>query len=222
MRRGPGLLLFWRFLVRQREGIVRSTSNNPAVRIGYYSTLGAIDLAATNRRSPDALSARCSSLMEFLILILLFALLLIYVVFREWMNVAYRQWLAELDLFKRRLAAYEQLKIAVASVHARSAVSQIDTYRFARAMSDMRFLFDKDLESFVGDIYGALLKKHALDSLLEKAAAQEQSSTDKALTQKALIKSQELSTQITNGIYRDMPKRMEKFMHPRPVLSREA
>jgi hypothetical protein len=160
--------------------------------------------------------------MEFLILILLFALLLIYVVFREWMNVAYRQWLAELDLFKRRLAAYEQLKIAVASVHARSAVSQIDTYRFARAMSDMRFLFDKDLESFVGDIYGALLKKHALDSLLKKAAAQEQSSTDKALTQKALIKSQELSTQITNGIYRDMPKRMEKFMHPRPVLSREA
>ena len=123
MRRGPGLLLFWRFLVRQREGIVRSTSNNPAIRIGYYSTLGAIDLAATNRRSPDALSARCSFLMEFLILILLFALLLIYVVFREWMNVAYRQWLAELDLFKRRLAAYEQLKIAVASVHARSSFS---------------------------------------------------------------------------------------------------
>ncbi len=56
---------------------------------------------------------------------------------------------------------------------------------------------------------GALLKKHALDSLLEKAAAQELSPTDKALTEKGLRKSQKLCGQITNGIYRDMPKRME-------------
>jgi len=156
--------------------------------------------------------------MELLILIPTFALVVIYVGYKEWLNIAYRQWLAELDLFKRRLAAYEKLKIAVAPLRARGAVSQIDTDRFARAMSEMRFLFDKDLESFVGGIYGALLKKHALDSLLEKAAAQQRSPADKALTEKALRKSQELSGQITNGIYRDMPKRMEKFMHPRPFL----
>jgi hypothetical protein len=72
----------------------------------------------------------------------------------------------QLDLFKRRHAAYEQLKIAVAPIRAKGAVSQIDTDRFARAMTDMRFLFDKDLESLAGGIYGALLKKHALDSLL--------------------------------------------------------
>jgi len=159
--------------------------------------------------------------MEFLFLVPIIGLLLIYAVERE-RNFAYRQRLAELDLFKRRFVAYEQLKGAIERLRTSGAVCNTDIVRFAQAMSDMRFLFDKDLESFVGDIYGALLKKHALDSLLEKAAAQEQSSTDKALTQKALIKSQELSTQITNGIYRDMPKRMEKFMHPRPVLSREA
>jgi hypothetical protein len=52
----------------------------------------------------------------------------------------------------------------------------------------------------------------------EKAAAREQSPTDKALTEKALSKSQELSSQITDGIYRDMPKRMGNFMHPKPLL----
>lgn len=93
-----------------------------------------------------------------------------------------------------------------------------DTARFARAMSDMQFLFDQDLESFVGDIYGAMLKKHALDSLLAKAVAREPSPADRALTDQALRKSQELSSQITNGIYSDMPRRMEKFMHPRPVI----
>lgn len=63
-----------------------------------------------------------------------------------------------------------------------------------------------------------LLKKHALDSLLEQAAVLEQSPADKALTEEAVRKSQELSSQITNGIFRDMPKLMEKFMRPRPVL----
>jgi hypothetical protein len=160
--------------------------------------------------------------MELLILILTVALLFVYVAFKDWMNVAYRQWLTELDLFKRRLAAYEQLKTAVAPVQARGAVTQIDTDLFARAMSDMRFLFDKELELFIGDIYGALLKKHALDSLLEKAVDKVQSPADKALTEKALRKSRELSGRITDGIYRDMPKRMERFMHPRPVLSKES
>jgi hypothetical protein len=74
------------------------------------------------------------------------------------------------------------------------------------------------LETFVDGIYGALLKKHALDSLLERAAVLEQSPADKALTEEAVRKSQELSSQITNGIFRDMPKLMEKFMRPRPVL----
>ena len=123
--------------------------------------------------------------------------------------------------FQEAACRLRKLKTAVAPVQARGAVSQIDTDRFAQAMSDMRFLFDKDLELFVGDIYGALLKKHARDSLLEKAAAQTQSPADKALTEKALRKSRELTGQITNGIYRDMPKRMERFMHSRPVLSRE-
>ena len=156
--------------------------------------------------------------MELLFLIPVFAFLLIYVAYREWLNVAYRQWLTELDLFEKRLAAYEELKGAVAPVRETSAVSATDADRFARAMADMRFLFDKDLELFVGGIYGALLKKHALDALLEKAAARAQSPADKALTEKALRKSQELSSQITDGIYRDMPQRMEKFMHPRPIL----
>ena len=148
--------------------------------------------------------------MELLFLIPVFAFLLIYVAYREWLNVAYRQWLTELDLFEKRLAAYEELKGAVAPVRETSAVSATD--------ADRRFLFDKDLELFVGGIYGALLKKHALDALLEKAAARAQSPADKALTEKASRKSQELSSQITDGIYRDMPERMEKFMHPRPIL----
>jgi hypothetical protein len=103
--------------------------------------------------------------MELLVLIPTFALVVMYVAYKEWLNIAYRRWLIEMDLFKRRLAAYEELKIAVAPVRAKGAVSKMDTDRFAQAMSDLQFLFDKDLESFVGGIYGALLTKHALDAL---------------------------------------------------------
>jgi hypothetical protein len=156
--------------------------------------------------------------MELLILVPTIALLGIYIAYKEWLNIAYRQWLTELDLFKRRLAAYERLKIAVAPVNASGRVSNMDTDRFAQAISDMRFLFDKDVENFVSDIYDAMLKKHALDALLERVAGKEKALTDKALTAKALTKSVELCSQITNSIYRDMPERMEKFMRPRPVL----
>ena len=156
--------------------------------------------------------------MELLVLIPTIAFLFIYIVYKEWLNIAYRQWLNELDLFKRRLAAYEQLKIAVASIRASGAVSNIDIDRFAHAMWDMRFLFDEDLERFVSGIYETLLKKHALDTLLEKAVAhKERSPTDSALTEKALGKSRELSSLITNGIYRDMPKRMERFLRPKSL-----
>jgi len=105
--------------------------------------------------------------MELLVLVPTIVLLVIYIAYKEWLNIAYRQWL---DLFKRRLAAYEQLKIAVAPVRASGAVSNTDTDRFAQAMSDMRFLFDKDLERFISGIYDALLKNYALDALLEKVA----------------------------------------------------
>ncbi len=67
--------------------------------------------------------------------------------------------LSQRDLFKRRLAAYEQLKSAVRRVGASGAVYNVDTDRFAQAMSDMRFLFDEDFERFVGGIYDALAKK---------------------------------------------------------------
>ena len=70
------------------------------------------------------------------------------------------------------MSAYEQLKSAVRRVGASGAVSDVDTDRFAQAMSDMRFLFDEDLERLVSGIYDALLKKHALDALLEKAAVE--------------------------------------------------
>ncbi len=70
-------------------------------------------------------------------------------------------------------------------VRASGAVSKVDIELFALAVSDMRFLFDEDLEQFVSDIHDALLKKHALDALLEKAVGQ----ADQALMDKALRKS---------------------------------
>ena len=134
-------------------------------------------------------------------------------------NIAYWLELSQLDLFKRRLAAYEQLKSAVRCVGASGAVSNVDTDRFAQAMSDMRFLFDEDFERFVGGIYDALLKKHELDALLEKAACQENAAADQALIDKAQRKSRELANQICNGIYSEMPEQMEKFMRCRLVSS---
>ena len=132
-------------------------------------------------------------------------------------NIAYWLELSQLDLFKRRLAAYEQLKSVVRCVGASGAVSNVDTDRFAQAMSDMRFLFDEDLERFVCGIYDALLKKHELDALLEKAACQENAAADLALLDKAQRKSRELANQICNGIYCEMPEQMEKFMRCRLV-----
>ena len=91
-------------------------------------------------------------------------LLALYIAYKEWLNIAYRQWQAEMDFFKRRLAAYDELKSAVGGVSAGSAAAPLDTERFAQAMSDMRFLFDEDVERFVGGLYDAALKKPALAS----------------------------------------------------------
>ena len=157
--------------------------------------------------------------MELLFLVPIIGLLAIYVAYRDWLNVAYRQWLSEIDIFKKRLAAYEQLKSAVERVRANDSVSSVDIGRFAQAMSDMRFLFDEDLERFVSGIHDALLKKHALDALIAKTACQKKTLTDQALIEQAKSKSRELATQITDGICRDMPERMEKFMRPRPLPS---
>jgi hypothetical protein len=150
--------------------------------------------------------------MELLILIAGLGFLFVYVAYKESLNIAYRRWQAELHLFERRLGAYQQLKNAVAPVRASGAVSNVDADRFAQAMLDMRFLFNEDLEQFVDDIYGAMLKKHALDALLEKVGDKEKSSHDQALTERALRKSEELFGQITDGVYRHVPERMEKFM----------
>ena len=150
--------------------------------------------------------------MELLILVIGLGFLLFYVAYKESLNVAYRRWQAGMYLFERRLRAYEQLKNAVAPVRASGAVSNVDADQFAQAMLDMRFLFNKDLEQFVDDIYDAMVKKHVLDTLLEKVADKEKSSHDQALTERALKKSEELFGQITDGVYRDVPDRMEKFM----------
>jgi hypothetical protein len=157
--------------------------------------------------------------MELLILVPIIGLLALYIAYKEWLNIAYRQWQAEMDLFKRRLAAYDELKSAVGRVSAGAAASPVDTERFARAMSDMRFLFDEDVERFVSGLYDAAIKKHALDALLVKVNGHGTAPADQALIEQALGKSRELANQISNGIYREMPEHMEKFMRRRPLAS---
>ena len=157
--------------------------------------------------------------MELLILLPILGLLALYIAYKEWLNIAYRQWQAEMDLFKRRLAAYDELKSAVGGVSAGPAAAPVDTERFAQAMSDMRFLFDEDVERFVGGLYEAALKKHALDALLEKVNGHGKAPADQALIEQALDRSRELASQISNGIYREMPEHMEKFMRRRPLSS---
>jgi hypothetical protein len=157
--------------------------------------------------------------MELLFLVPILALLALYLAYKEWLSIAYRQWQTEMDLFKRRLAAYDELKRAVARESAGGAASQVDTERFAQAMSDMRFLFDQDVERFVRGLYDAALKKHALDALLEQANGHGTGPADQALIEQALDKSRELADQISNGIYREMPEHMEKFMRRRPLSS---
>ena len=87
---------------------------------------------------------------------------------RHWWHrryIAWRQWRTahdkvKLDLFDPRLAAYQRLKDAVAPIAASGKVTLADAERFARAMYDMRFLFDKETEACVDQIYRAMLDKH--------------------------------------------------------------
>lgn len=121
--------------------------------------------------------------------------------------IAYRHWRTDhekvkLERFDRRLAAYQRLKDAVEPIAASGKVRNEDADRFKQAMYDMRFLFDEEMERYVGQIYRAMLDKHTLDNHLEGASDKE----------KALLKSSDLFTLITNGIYKEVPDRMEKFM----------
>src|SRR6476660_7859446 len=78
--------------------------------------------------------------------------------------IAWRQWRTahdrlKLDLFDRRLAAYQRLKDAVAPIASSGRVTQQDANHFAQAMRDMKFLFDKETETQVEQIYNAMLSK---------------------------------------------------------------
>jgi hypothetical protein len=155
--------------------------------------------------------------MELLLLIPALIFVAIYAVFREWLNAAHRRWLGSLDLYQRRLSAYDELRCAVEPLRDVGQVSQDDADRFAQTMSDMRFLFDEEFDSFVGNLHAALVRKHTLDALLEKAVSRARSPEDVALTEMAKRRSRELARQITEAIDREMPERMEKFLHPTPV-----
>jgi hypothetical protein len=69
-------------------------------------------------------------------------------------------------------------------------------------MHDMRYRFDKETEDRVRDAYKAMTEKAALDAQLEKAED----------IKKAVQKSGELFQRIIDGICKDVPERMEKFM----------
>jgi hypothetical protein len=81
-------------------------------------------------------------------------------------------------------------------------VTPEDAMQFQRAMYDMRYLFDKEIEDRVRDVYIAMTRKAALDAQLEMADDKE----------KAVHKSHELFQSIIDGITKDVPERMEKFM----------
>jgi hypothetical protein len=155
--------------------------------------------------------------MEFLLLVAIIGLLAIIIACREWGHVAHRQWLGQLELFNKRLAVYEALKAVAGRVNHSSALSDGDLERFARVVADMHFLFDKDLEQFARCIYDSLLKKRALDALLEQAARKAASPADRDLIERATSKSEELAREIEYGVYRELPARMERFMRPRPA-----
>jgi hypothetical protein len=97
----------------------------------------------------------------------------------------------KLDLFDRRLAAYQRLKDAVAPIAASGKVTTEDTHQFAQAIRDMQFLFDKEVDTCLKQIYYAMLSKFALNAQLEQVDDKE----------KALLKSSELFQRITNGVY---------------------
>lgn len=127
----------------------------------------------------------------------------LYIAWRQWQTAHER---VKLDLFDRRMTAYELLRKAVAPINASGKVKNVDTDNFARAMHEMRFLFDKGMESFVAGINKAVLDKYVLDEEMKDAPNRKQ----------AIRKSSALFTKITNGIYTEMPERMEKFMRFRP------
>ena len=141
--------------------------------------------------------------MEPLILVPILGLLALYIAYKELLNIAYRQWQAEMDLFKRRLAVYDQLKSAVGRVSAGGAVSPVDTERFAQAMSDMRFLFDEDLERFVGRLYDARLRSTPWTRCWRRPTVREGACRPRADRASPRRIEPELASQISNGIYRE-------------------
>ena len=207
---GPGLT----------AGTLRVTPNEPGIvhKDTGYASMGRPPRVRQAAGKGITFSASIVARMEILFLISVLVFVAIYAAYREWLNAAHRRWLGELDLYKKRLSAYEELKRAVGPLRAAGQVSQDDADRFARTMSDMRFLFDKEFDSFVGALHGALVKKHALDALLEKAANYAHSPEDQALTDMAKRRSRELASQITEAIDREMPERMERFLQPRPII----
>jgi hypothetical protein len=132
---------------------------------------------------------------------------LVFVVGCLGVYIAWRQWRTAHDkltlgLFDRRLAAYQRLNDSVAPIVATGNVTLEDTRRFAQAMYQMRYLFDRETEACVQDVLKAMTDKAALDAQLERAKERG----------KAVRKSGELFQRIVDGIHKDVPEHIGKFM----------
>ena len=88
---------------------------------GRIASVSAAGIGITFRpRGSGSIGAR----MEILFLISVLVFVAIYAAYREWLNAAHRRWLGELDLYKKRLSAYDELKRAVGPLRGAGQVSQ--------------------------------------------------------------------------------------------------
>ena len=120
---GPGLT----------AGTLRVTPNDPGIdhKDTSYASMGRPPRASVRRKRHNILCfyrrAHGNSVSHFSPCLRSYL-----AAYREWLNAAHGRWLGELDLYKKRLSAYEELKRAVGPLRAAGQVSQDDADRFAR------------------------------------------------------------------------------------------
>jgi hypothetical protein len=71
--------------------------------------------------------------------------------------IAYLQWVTAhqkivLELFDKRLAAFQQIQAALVPIMRNGAATQEDFFAFARAVERCRFLFGDDVHEYLGEL----------------------------------------------------------------------
>ena len=129
--------------------------------------------------------------------------------------IAWGQWRVAknrmvLDLFDKRMTAYDELRDILGHVVAAGKATADDTYNFGRAKQRAKFLFDKEVITYLDGLHEHLIELEILESELKGLSEEKE--------RIANVAKQRASKKALVGFYTEFDRLVSSYLHMRAKL----